>query len=92
MAGTNKRNKLYLLKLSNNSFPILPDVNKLHVFAQSTALFFRKIQSLWNQLVQNMKANRFNSCVVVPTSQKHSNKNHESLPEFTFFNLHMVSQ
>lgn len=32
-AGHNKANKAYLQKLSNNSFPILPDVNKLHVFA-----------------------------------------------------------
>lgn len=45
MAGSNKPNKSYLQKLSNNSFPILPDVNKLHVFAQSIAVFFRKIQT-----------------------------------------------
>lgn len=63
MAGSNKPNKSCLQELSNNSFPILPDVNKLHVFAQSTAGFFRKIQIHWNQLVQNMKANhRFLCC------------------------------
>lgn len=39
---SNKPNKFYLQKLSNNSFPILPDVNELHVFAQSTIVFFRK--------------------------------------------------
>lgn len=44
-ASCNKANKAYLQKLSNNSFPILPDVNKLHVFAQSTAVTFRKIQT-----------------------------------------------
>lgn len=93
MAGSNKPNKSYLQKLSNNSFPILPEVNKLHVFAQSTAVgFFRKSQALWNPLVQNMYANHFDSCVVVPTSQNHPNINHESLPQFTFFHLYMVSQ
>lgn len=44
-ASRNKANKAYLQKLSNNSFPIPPDVNKLHVFAQSTAVTFRKIQT-----------------------------------------------
>lgn len=85
MTGSNKPNKSYLQKLSNCSFPILPDVNKLHVFAQRTAVFFRKMQTRWNQLVQNMKANHFDSCFVVPTSQNHTNKQHESLPEFTLF-------
>lgn len=93
MAGSNKPNKSYLQKLSNNSFPILPDVNKLHVFAQSIAVFSRKIQTPWNKLVQNMKANHFDSCVVVPTSQNHPNKKqHASLSEFTFFHLPLVSQ
>lgn len=32
----------FLQKLSNISFPTLPDVNELHVFAESTAVFFRK--------------------------------------------------
>lgn len=91
-ASHNKANKAYLQKLSNNSFPILPDVNKLHVFAQSTAVTFRKIQTSWNQLAQNRKAHYFDSCVVVSTSQDHPNKNCENLPEFTFLHLCIVSQ
>lgn len=84
-ASCNKANKEYLQKLSNNSFPILPDVNKLHVFAQSTSVTFRKIQTSWNQLVQKREAHHFDSCVVVPTSQNHSNKSHEKFARTHFF-------